>query len=96
MRLAPTLALMCAAVLHTACVSTPPSPATPPPLSIAKPMEDMEMCKINTCLLPEWFDKSSEEDQAAIEGNCWVVNAWDARECARKHKHLVDHINGGP
>lgn len=92
MRLASTIALTLAAVVLSACATTPQYLETPKPLPRAKPSEDMQPCIVNSCTLPAWYDRVSEAEQVAAEMNCAIVNAAEARECARRHARLVEWI----
>jgi hypothetical protein len=56
----------------------------------------MAACLINSCTLPAWYDATNEAEQAAIEVNCTIVNAAEARECARKHSRLAEWISAAP
>lgn len=47
------------------------------------------------CLLPDWYDRASPDDQAALELNCAVVNGGRMQELLRKHGSLVEWIKAG-
>jgi hypothetical protein len=53
----------------------------------------MAACQLNSCRLPIDYAALSEENQAKAEAHCAAVNAGEARECARRQRHLVDWIN---
>lgn len=48
------------------------------------------------CLLPDWYDRATPEDQAALDLNCDIVNAARAHELERKHRELVEFIQREP
>lgn len=47
------------------------------------------------CLLPDWYDRASPDDQAALELNCDLVNGERAQQWKQKHGALVDWIKAG-
>jgi hypothetical protein len=47
------------------------------------------------CLLPDWYDRASPEDQAALELNCDLVNGERMQQVLRKHGALVEWIKAG-
>nr|PZN73788.1 MAG: hypothetical protein DIU57_19735 [Pseudomonadota bacterium] len=85
--------LMLALLPLSGCVSTPAQPETPQPLPRAKPSECLQACRVNSCTLPHWFDQATLEDQAALLLNCSIVNAYEARECARRQGCLAEWIS---
>lgn len=60
------------ALLSTACSTTPSPTAGPerqPPGLCLQPPQIEQPCK-----LPEWYDKATPEDKAALELNCKAVD----------------------
>jgi hypothetical protein len=43
----------------------------------------LEQCRVNTCLLSQYYVGGDDEARAAEELNCTLVNANAARECAK-------------
>ncbi len=47
------------------------------------------------CLLPDWYDRASPDDQAALELNCDMVNGARDQQWRLKHGALVEWIKAG-
>lgn len=46
------------------------------------------------CLLPDWYDRATPEDQAALEANCNAVNGERTRGYAAAWACLVEWVRG--
>lgn len=47
---------------------------------------------MNTCTLSKYYDGKDEGARAAEELNCTLVNANDARECAKLHEKCAEGL----
>jgi hypothetical protein len=47
---------------------------------------------VNTCTLSKYYDGKDDETRAAEELNCVLVNANDARECAKLHEKCAQAL----
>lgn len=90
----PTMILAC--LLVSACASTPPRPEILTARPRVKPLECLTPAEIGACRLPDWFDRASLADQAALILNCAVVNGAAALEAERKRACLADWIEAAP
>lgn len=74
-------------ILVSGCSSTQPLPE--PKFHNSVPAACLRTLKVNSCLLPAWIDKATEADRRAIELNCDIVNAEDARQLKSLHDECV-------
>lgn len=74
--------LLCAsllAALVSGCAGMREPPAPPPIVPPAKPQACLTLDPLPACRLPDWYDKATPEDQAALELNCLAVIAESQR-----------------